>query len=224
MLHSEAELRAAIERATADLDGIVAVFQALLRIAEIEAGSRRAAFRTFDFAPVLAGVVELYDAVAEDRGLSVSLDMPPHLPLHGDRELLQQAVANLLDNAVKFSPAGQTVQVLARAAPAGVDIVVTDHGAGHPAGRSRAGHRTLLPRRDGAQHAGRRDGARAGAGGGEPARRCHHARRRRTRRARHAARSRRRNAWLIGNAGQPRGRLTALSSKPHPKVSPTAAD
>jgi len=139
---SEAELRAAIERATADLDGIVAVFQALLRIAEIEAGSRRAAFRTFDFAPVLAGVVELYEAVAEDRGLSVSLDMPPDLPLHGDRELLQQAVANLLDNAVKFSPAGQTVQVLARPTSAGVDIVVTDHGPGiPPADRERATER-----------------------------------------------------------------------------------
>jgi signal transduction histidine kinase len=129
---SEAELRAAIERATADLDGIVSVFQALLRIAEIEAGSRRAAFCSFDFAPVLAGVVELYEAVAEDRGLSIVLDAPPRLPLHGDRDLLQQAVANLLDNAVKFSPPGQSVRVIAHAVPGGTEIVVLDQGPGIP--------------------------------------------------------------------------------------------
>jgi signal transduction histidine kinase len=130
---TEAELRAAIERATADLDGIVAVFQALLRIAEIEAGSRRSAFSSVDFAPVLAGVVELYEAVAEDRGLTITADISAHLPIHGDRELLQQAVANLLDNAVKFSPPGQSVEVTARPTAAGTDITVTDHGPGIPA-------------------------------------------------------------------------------------------
>jgi signal transduction histidine kinase len=144
VLHAgtEADLRAAIERATADLDGIVAVFQALLRIAEIEAGSRRSAFASFDFAPVLAGVVELYEAVAEDRGLTVALDMPPSLPMHGDRALLQQAVANLVDNAVKFSPPGQTVFVVALPTTAGTDIVVTDHGPGiPPSDRERATER-----------------------------------------------------------------------------------
>ena len=71
-----AELRAAIERATADLDGIVAVFQALLRIAEIEAGSRRAAFAPLDLAPVLADVAELYGAVAEEKGVALTVQMP----------------------------------------------------------------------------------------------------------------------------------------------------
>jgi signal transduction histidine kinase len=144
VLHAgtEAELRAAIERATTDLDGIVAVFQALLRIAEIEAGSRRSAFASFDFAPVLAGVVELYEAVAEDRGLTVTLDSPVSLPMHGDRALLQQAVANLVDNAVKFSPPGQSVSVVARPSASGTDIVVTDHGPGiPPSDRERATER-----------------------------------------------------------------------------------
>jgi signal transduction histidine kinase len=144
VLHAgtEVELRAAIERATSDLDGIVAVFQALLRIAEIEAGSRRSAFAPFDFAPVLGGVVELYEAVAEDRGLTVTLDAPAGLPIYGDQALLQQAVANLVDNAVKFSPPGQTVAVLARPTAGGTDIVVTDHGPGiPPADRDRATER-----------------------------------------------------------------------------------
>jgi signal transduction histidine kinase len=129
---TETELRAAIERATADLDGIVAVFQALLRIAEIEAGSRRSAFCGFDLVPVLADVAELYEAVAEDRGLRVETQLPAALPVHGDRELLQQAVANLLDNAVKFSPPGGTVRIEARGMPAGMEVSVVDRGPGIP--------------------------------------------------------------------------------------------
>jgi signal transduction histidine kinase len=77
--------------------------------------------------------VELYEAVAEDRGLTITADISAHLPIHGDRELLQQAVANLLDNAVKFSPPGQSVEVTARPTAAGTDITVTDHGPGIPA-------------------------------------------------------------------------------------------
>ena len=74
--HSVSELHAAIERATADLDGVVAAFQALLRIAEIEAGSRRSAFAGFDLAPLLAGVAELYSAVAEEKGVVLSVHAP----------------------------------------------------------------------------------------------------------------------------------------------------
>jgi hypothetical protein len=139
---SAAELRAAIERAIADLDGIVAVFQALLRIAEIEAGSRRAAFAAVDVAPLLADVAELYGAVAEEKGIAISVQAPDRLPTHGDRELIQQAVANLLDNAVKFSPSGASVRLSAEATPAGVEIVVADQGPGIPeAERQRAGER-----------------------------------------------------------------------------------
>jgi len=126
------ELRAAIERATADLDGIVAVFQALLRIAEIEAGSRRSAFARVDLAPLLADVAELYGAVAEDRGITLSVDASAQLPGYGDRELIQQAVANLVDNAVKFSPPGGAVRLSATVTPAGVEIAVADQGPGIP--------------------------------------------------------------------------------------------
>src|SRR6185437_1099836 len=110
---SAADLRSAIERAIADLDGIVAVFQALLRIAEIEAGSRRAAFAGVDVAPLLADVGELYGAVAEEKEVRVVVDAPAQLPAYGDRELIQQAVANLIDNAVKFSPPHSTVHLTA---------------------------------------------------------------------------------------------------------------
>jgi signal transduction histidine kinase len=134
-LHAETvpDLRAAIERATVDLDGIVAVFQALLRIAEIEAGSRRAAFAHLDLAPLIADVAELYGAVAEDKGVTLAVQAPEQLSTYGDRELIQQALANLVDNAVKFSPAGSAVQIAASATATGVQIVVADQGPGIPA-------------------------------------------------------------------------------------------
>jgi len=133
------ELRAAIERATADLDGIVAVFQALLRIAEIEAGSRRSAFCRFDLTPMLADVAELYGAVAEDRQISLAVAAPDRLPAYGDRDLVQQAIANLVDNAVKFSPPDCSVRLAAKVTPASLEISVADQGPGIPASdRARA--------------------------------------------------------------------------------------
>ena len=130
-LHAETpeELRAAIERATADLDGIVAVFQALLRIAEIEAGSRRSAFARFDLAPLLAEVAELYGAVAEERGIVLEVDTPEAVPAYGDKAMIQQAIANLVDNAVKFSPEGGTVR-LSVSVSTKIFVAVSDQGPG----------------------------------------------------------------------------------------------
>ena len=110
----------------------MAVFQALLRIAEIEAGARRSAFAMFDLAPVVGDLAELYGAVAEDRGMRLDLSCPVPLPVFGDRELIQQAVANLLDNAIKFSPDGGAIELEA-ACTDRLRIVVADHGPGIPA-------------------------------------------------------------------------------------------
>ena len=131
---TEAELRAAIERAQLDLDGIVAVFQALLRIAEIEAGSRRSAFAAFDLAPVLTDLAELYDAAAEAGGHRLDCDIPSALPLLGDRDMVQQAVANLLDNALKFAPCGTVIHLVASTGADGLRIAVADSGPGIPPG------------------------------------------------------------------------------------------
>jgi signal transduction histidine kinase len=130
---TEGELRAAIERAQQDLDGIVAVFQALLRIAEIEAGSRRSAFAVFDLAPVLQDLAELYDAAAEETGHCLECDTLPELRLFGDRDMIQQAVANLLDNAMKFAPIDTAIRLSASVTAEGVRIVVADSGPGIPA-------------------------------------------------------------------------------------------
>jgi len=140
---TEAELRAAIERAQVDLDGVVSVFQALLRISEIEAGARRSAFAPLDLSPLLLDLVELYAAAAEERGQTLAAALPPQLPAFGDRDMIQQAVANLLDNALKFSPPGSAIEVKASAEPGGgARIVVADRGPGIPeADRARAADR-----------------------------------------------------------------------------------
>ena len=139
---TDVELRAAVERAMSDLDGIVSVFQALLRISEIEAGARRSAFAPVDLAPLLADLVELYDVVADERGMALSADIAAALLAFGDRDMIQQAIANLLDNAFKFSPDGGRITVAAQPAGRIIRIEIADQGPGIPeADRARATER-----------------------------------------------------------------------------------
>jgi signal transduction histidine kinase len=136
------ELRAAVGRAITDLDNVASVFDALLRIAEIEAGTRRSAFADLDLGPLIADLAELYSAPAEERGLTLRFHAPDPLPVHGDRDLIGQAVVNLLDNALKFSPPGGSVRLEAGIANGQVQIVVQDAGPGIPlADRARATER-----------------------------------------------------------------------------------
>lgn len=138
----EEALRAAVEQGIADLDGIARVFKAVLRIAEVEAGARRAAFAPTDLAPMLSDVAELYGAAAEAREQHLLAELPESLPLVGDRDLLGQALANLLDNALKFTPEGGTVRLVARRGEGVVEIAVADDGPGMPeVDRRRAGER-----------------------------------------------------------------------------------
>ena len=135
-------LHAAIARAEADLDGVMAIFQALLRIAEIEAGSRRSAFAMFDAVPLLVDLAELYEAVAEERGQRFTARLPERLPMFGDRDMVQQAVANMIDNAIKFTPEGGAITLSAVALPGDVAIGVADGGPGIPEpDRARAAER-----------------------------------------------------------------------------------
>ncbi len=139
---SAGELHAAVERAVTDLDGITAIFDALLRIAEIEAGTRRSAFADQDLRPLLNDLAELYTAPAEERGLQLVFEAPERLFIHGDRDLIGQAVVNLLDNALKFSPPGSIVRLVGENGPAGLTLTVEDRGPGIPASeRARATER-----------------------------------------------------------------------------------
>jgi signal transduction histidine kinase len=118
-------------------DNLIRVFNALLMIARLEAGSAREAMADFDAAEVARGVAELYDAAAEDAGCPLEVSVEPNLPVHGNRELVGQALANLLDNALKYSTGeegGPTapVTVSARRADDRVVISVGDRGPGIP--------------------------------------------------------------------------------------------
>lgn len=127
------ELRAGVERGIVELDGIIAIFQAILRISEIEAGARRSAFAPFDLAATMEDAASLYEAVAEEKGIRfVASSLPERLDMVGDRDLVLQALANLLDNAIKFTPAGGEVRFAAAAKGEWLEVSVTDTGPGIP--------------------------------------------------------------------------------------------
>ncbi len=95
----------------AQLDQVLATFNALLRIARVESGAYRSAFTTVDLKPIVRDVCELYQAAAEER--QVTLRGEPHesVEVYGDRELLAQVLTNLVDNAVKYTPPGGAVRI-----------------------------------------------------------------------------------------------------------------
>lgn len=126
------EFQAVIDRATIGVDKALAVVTAVLRIGEIEHGRRRAAFAAVDLADVLRDAAELYDPWAEEKGVWLRLDLAPARPVLGDRDLLLEAVGNLVDNAVKFAPTATEVLLSLAQGPAGPCLRVVDRGPGIP--------------------------------------------------------------------------------------------
>lgn len=124
--------REIIERSLSDLDQVLATFQSLLRIASIESGLLRAEFGDCDLSVLLHDAVEFVEPLAEEKGQSIVLDAEPSLHIKGHRDLLFQALLNLLDNAVKYGPEGGQVHVNARLQGGSVAIAVADQGPGIP--------------------------------------------------------------------------------------------
>jgi signal transduction histidine kinase len=143
----EADYRAALERTIEESDGLIRTFNALLMIARAESGQARGNMDDFDAADVAEGIHELYEPLAEDGGMGLRLKTAP-APLHGNRELIGQALANLVENAIKYGkPAepktaeskGSVVsldarQILIEARREGDQVLlsVTDRGPGIP--------------------------------------------------------------------------------------------
>ncbi|MET4896645.1 ATP-binding protein [Sphingomonadaceae bacterium jetA1] len=128
-----AEVATGIARATADLDLVLERFAALLRISELEAGRRRAGFRTLDLGRLARQLCELYEPLAEDRGISLSVAASP-LSIEGDEKLLFEALSNLIDNALKFGHTGGQVRIATWRDATGAGIEVRDDGPGIPEG------------------------------------------------------------------------------------------
>ncbi len=122
----------AIEHAAAGVEEVLQTFDALLRIGEIESGARRAAFASIDLAELTSDVVEAFRPSAEDehRALTTRLESP--LPMQGDAALLKQAIANLIDNALRHTAPGVAVDVVAKRMADGVQLEVVDRGQGVP--------------------------------------------------------------------------------------------
>jgi len=135
----EGEYRAALESTIAESDELIRTFDALLMIARAESGHARDNMDEFDAAEIARDVGDLYEPLADEKGLALKVDAPAAAPVRGNRELVSQALANLIDNAIKYAGPngglnGARSEVVVRAASEGERIVLTveDRGPGIP--------------------------------------------------------------------------------------------
>jgi signal transduction histidine kinase len=131
---SAEEYACAVDAAIAETKAVLGTFSALLRIAEVEDGARRAGFMRIDLGQIAADVVEFHAPVAEERGvmLSFDTDAPSLTQMSGDPSLLFEAIGNLVDNAIKFSPNGGCVGVRTYCYKGRIGVAVSDNGPGIP--------------------------------------------------------------------------------------------
>ncbi|WP_036255470.1 sensor histidine kinase [Methylocapsa acidiphila] len=130
--NSEQDVRIAAKRALVELDRAMTTVTALLRISEIEFGRRRSEFTHIELDEICRNAFELYAPFAEAKSIGFTLEAPTTVPFFGDFDLLMEAVANLIDNAIKFTPRGGAVKVTVKMADDGPLIRVSDTGPGIP--------------------------------------------------------------------------------------------
>jgi signal transduction histidine kinase len=130
-LESGSPGRRALEQVTSEVDHMRSTLDALLRIALAETGT--VAREPVDLSELVASMVELYAPVSEERGIRLESAVSPGAQVQGSRQLLAQALANLLDNAIKFTPDGGQIRVLLKGTSSGPEVVVEDNGPGIPA-------------------------------------------------------------------------------------------
>ena len=126
------ETAAALEATIADIHAVLATFNAILRIGQIESGARRAGFRQVDLAAAARDVVEAFQPAAEEEGKTLTAELDAALPLSGDRELVTQMVANVVDNALRHTPSGTHIVVASARRGGAGRLTVSDDGPGAP--------------------------------------------------------------------------------------------
>ena len=138
----ESDYRAALEGTIEESDELIRTFNALLLIARAESGHASTPMAEFDAAEITRGVGELYDPLADDKGLTLRVEADATLPMRGNRELVTQALANLVDNAIKYARPyvaetdANAADVMVEAHEDGdrIRLSVSDRGPGVPAG------------------------------------------------------------------------------------------
>ena len=147
LAEDESQYRAALETTIEESDALISTFNALLMIARAELGQARDNMSDFDAAEIARGVGDLYEPLADDKGLVLKVEAPGSAPVRGNRELVSQALANLVDNAIKYGRRngaeanGADADIVVKAMGEGDRILLTvaDAGPGIPeADRSRA--------------------------------------------------------------------------------------
>lgn len=123
-----------VETAIAEADGLLSTFNALLRIARIESKRQQTDFVQLDLQQLLKDVADLYEPLIEEKRQQLELQVDSEVAINGDRDLLFQCIANLLDNAIKYTPIGGTLVLALLATGKRVQIVVADSGPGIPEG------------------------------------------------------------------------------------------
>jgi signal transduction histidine kinase len=129
---SEDQYRGAIEQALAETERLLATFHALLKIGQLEEAVDLRALPRLDLAHLLTEMADIYRPVAEDSGHILTARVTPELWVHGDRTLLAQLIANLIENARAHTPSGSHISLEARTADNDVVMTVCDDGPGIP--------------------------------------------------------------------------------------------
>jgi len=127
-----ASLRAAMQGALAQIDKASVTIAAILRVSAVETGARQKRFKDFDLGAVCAEVVEFYQPLAESKFVEMTIEAAQPIPVRGDEDLMREAISNLVDNAVKFTPEGGRVRVEAAMVEGLPWVAVADTGCGVP--------------------------------------------------------------------------------------------
>jgi signal transduction histidine kinase len=153
-------IRADLEQATQQADGLLAMFSGLLRIAEIDGGGRRDAIALLNLGGLAGEIVEMLQPIASEHGQELVAGPCDKGAIEGDRQLISQMLINLIENSLHHTPAGTTVKVSVNELPGAVEVIVEDDGPGIPedqrewvmrrfrrldTGRPKSGHGLGLP-------------------------------------------------------------------------------
>ena len=146
------QLRETMEAALVQIDKVSMTISAILRISAVENSARETQFMEIDLGAVCNEVFDLYEPLAESKSIAMVIDAGKPVPIRGDEDLLREAISNLVDNAIKFTPPGGAIRIEARTFDGRPFASVSDTGRGIPPQERDQNLPPLLPRRAEQRH------------------------------------------------------------------------